>query len=101
MEILDSRQLRAFQEVAHQGSFTSAAVELSLTQSAVSHSLKALEGDLEVQLIQRAGKDIQLTEAGQILLGHAEKILQHMKEAREGIRALGLSEQEIETNASR
>ena len=41
---LDSRQLRAFLMLARMGSFTKAAKELHLTQSAVSHAMKALEG---------------------------------------------------------
>ncbi|MBC8011128.1 MAG: LysR family transcriptional regulator, partial [Burkholderiales bacterium] len=44
--ILDSRKLLAFATLARVGSFTQAAKELSLTQSAVSHAIKALERDL-------------------------------------------------------
>jgi LysR family transcriptional regulator, low CO2-responsive transcriptional regulator len=44
--VLDSRQLRAFSVLARTGSFTLAARELHLTQSAISHAIKALEQDV-------------------------------------------------------
>ena len=45
---LDSRQLRAFATLARTASFTQTARELHLTQSAISHSMKALESDVGV-----------------------------------------------------
>src|SRR5205823_11209696 len=47
---LDSRQLRAFCVLARTGSFTQTARELHLTQSAVSHSMKALENEIGCRL---------------------------------------------------
>jgi LysR family transcriptional regulator, low CO2-responsive transcriptional regulator len=79
---LDSRQLRAFVTLARTGSFTVAAKELFLSQSAVSHSLKALESDVGCLLLDRVGKKIALTPAGEQLLYHSEKILQSMEAAR-------------------
>ena len=74
----DIRQLRAFCVVARAGSFTQAARELHLTQSGVSHSMKALEQETGCRLLDRLGKKAVLTQAGEQLLQHAEKILEEM-----------------------
>jgi DNA-binding transcriptional LysR family regulator len=87
-DFLDTRQLRAFAALARCGSFTEAAGELSLTQSAVSHSMKALEDDLGSRLFHRSGKRVLLTQAGKELLSHAEAILRRMVQARDAISAL-------------
>jgi DNA-binding transcriptional LysR family regulator len=80
--ILDSRKLLAFATLARAYSFTQAARELSLTQSAVSHAIKALEKDLGVRLFERMGRKVTITPAGQQLLQHTEVILAEMKHAR-------------------
>jgi LysR family transcriptional regulator, low CO2-responsive transcriptional regulator len=85
---IDSRQLRAFVSLARHGSFTVAAKELCLTQSAVSHSMRALEEDLGCRLFDRMGKKILLTLAGEQLLPHAEEILKRMEKARSGVTKL-------------
>src|SRR5215472_15401248 len=86
---LDSRQVRMFCVLARTGSFTQAARELHLTQSGVSHSMKALERDVGCRLLDRLGKKIVLTQAGEQLLHHATKILQEMENARESLAHLG------------
>lgn len=86
---LDSRQLRAFSALARTGSFTLAAKELFLSQSAVSHSMKALEEDVGCRLLDRVGKKVFLTQAGEQLLAHSEKILREMKNARDSLQQLG------------
>jgi DNA-binding transcriptional LysR family regulator len=78
----DSRQLRAFVTLARTGSFTVAAKELFLSQSAVSHSIKALEEETRCRLLDRVGKRVAVTPAGEQLLHHAEKILKEMEAAR-------------------
>src|SRR5258705_10655355 len=80
---LDSRQLRAFATLARTGSFTLAAKELYLSQSAVSHSMKALEEDVGGRLFDRVGKKGFLKQAGGQILSHAEKIFREMKAWRE------------------
>jgi DNA-binding transcriptional LysR family regulator len=85
---IDSRQLRAFVSLARHGSFTVAARELCLTQSAVSHSMRALEEDLGCRLFDRMGKKILLTLAGEQLLPHADEILKRMQRARAGVTKL-------------
>src|SRR4029079_8543951 len=72
----DLRQLRALCVLARTGSFTQAARDLHLTQSAVSHSMKALERETGCRLLDRLGKKAILTQAGAQLLQHAEKLLQ-------------------------
>jgi DNA-binding transcriptional LysR family regulator len=86
---LDSRQLRAFLTLAKTGSFTRSGKELFISQSAVSHSMKALESDIGCRLFDRLGKKVMLTQAGETLLHHAEKILTEMESARTSIEQLG------------
>lgn len=86
---LDSRQVRAFCALARTGSFTKAARELHLTQSGVSHSMKALESDIGCRLLNRMGKKVVLTQAGEQFLHHSKKILQEMAAARETLGHLG------------
>src|SRR5882724_11200680 len=86
---LDSRQLRAFATLARTGSFTLAAKELHLSQSAVSHSMKALEEDVGCRLFDRVGKKVLLTQAGEQFLHHVEKILNEMEITRAALAQLG------------
>jgi len=85
---LDSRQLHAFTALARRGSFTLAAKDLFLTQSAVSHAIKALEDDVGCRLFDRIGRRVLLTQAGEQFLRHAEKILREMEAARAGLETL-------------
>jgi DNA-binding transcriptional LysR family regulator len=86
---LDSRQLRAFAVLARTGSFTQTGRELHLTQSSISHSMKALEHDVGCQLLDRVGKQVVLTQAGEQLLHHAARILKEMDQARDSLEHLG------------
>jgi LysR family glycine cleavage system transcriptional activator len=60
--------LRAFEAAARHESFTRAAAELSVTQGAVSHQVKALESELGVRLFNRAPRGLVVTEAGKEFL---------------------------------
>jgi len=86
---IDSRQLRAFASLARTGSFTVTATELHLTQSAISHSMKALEREMACRLLDKMNKKIVLTEAGEALLVHVERILAEMATARAELSQLG------------
>lgn len=88
-EPLDSRQLRAFSILAQTGSFTETARVLHLSQSAISHAIKALEDDMRCRLLDRLGKKVTLTQAGEQFLIHTHKILETMASAREEIDELG------------
>lgn len=70
------RQLRSFIYVAQHKSFTKAAKLLYMTQPAVSAQIKSLEERLDVQLMERNDKKVVLTQAGEIFLGEAERVLQ-------------------------
>ena len=87
-EILDSRQVRAFAILAGCGSFSRTARELHLTQSAVSHAIKTLEGQLGCRLFHRQGRTVHLTHHGREFLPHAETILRTMQQARSALGAL-------------
>jgi len=86
---LDSRQLRAFCLLSQTGSFTETARALNLSQSAISHAIKTLENEVRCRLLDRVGKSVTLTQAGEQLLMHAEKILETMSTAREELDHLG------------
>ena len=75
------RQLRVFQAVADQLSFTRAAAELHLTQPAVSIQIKQLEQNIGLSLFEQIGKKIYLTEAGRELLGYSQRIAEQLREA--------------------
>jgi DNA-binding transcriptional LysR family regulator len=68
-------QLRTFRAVAETLNFTRAAERLNLTQSAVSHQIKALETELDEPLFIRAKPGVKLSEAGKIALDYAVRIL--------------------------
>jgi len=76
----DLRQLRAFVAVADEGSFTLAAKKLFLTQSAISHSMRALEDSLGCRLLSRLGKKTVLTEEGAVLLRRCRLILGELEQ---------------------
>jgi len=73
--MLDSRRLEVFCEVAQRRSFSAAGAHLGLTQSGVSRQIAALEGELGQQLLERSARRVELTEAGGLLLSHAEAVL--------------------------
>ena len=68
-------QLRALAAVADSGSVRAAAERLVITQPAVSAALAALQREAGVALLQREGRGIRLTEAGEVLAGYARRVL--------------------------
>lgn len=72
---LDMTSLRSFVAIADAGGVTRAAGFLNLTQSAVSMQIKRLEEMLAVQLLDRSGRQVGLTAAGEQLLGYARRML--------------------------
>ncbi|MGH3318415.1 MAG: LysR family transcriptional regulator [Nocardioidaceae bacterium] len=73
--MLDVTRLRVLDAVARLGSVTAAAKELHYTQPTVSHHLSRLEVETGAQLLQRAGRGIRLTPAGQLLADRAAEII--------------------------
>ena len=72
------RQLRIFVTVAQAKSFSRAGEIIGLSQSAVSHSVKELEGQTGVRLLDRTTREVVLTEAGQQLATRLERILDEL-----------------------
>lgn len=75
------RQLSAFHTVARLGSVSRAAGELHLTQPAVSIQLKLLEESAGAPLLQREGRGVRLTTAGEVMASYAGRILELWREA--------------------
>src|ERR671910_1910415 len=73
--MLDVNRLRVIDAVARHGSVTAAAKELNYSQPSVTHHLGRLEAETGAQLLQRAGRGIRLTQAGQLLADRAAEIL--------------------------
>jgi DNA-binding transcriptional LysR family regulator len=78
-------QLRTFRVIAETLNFTKAAEMLNLTQSAVSHQIKALETELGAPLFIRAKRGVILTSAGKIALEYASRILDEAEEMKERV----------------
>jgi len=86
--MLDVRRLRVLREVARRGSLAGAADELSYTPSAVSQQIAALEREAGTALLERRARGVVLTEAGQVLVEHAEVILRALDAAESSLAAL-------------
>jgi DNA-binding transcriptional LysR family regulator len=82
----DLYDLAAFVVVAEQGSFTRAAAELGMSQSALSHGMKALEERLGVRLLSRTTRSVSTTEAGETLLRSLRPALDEISS---GLNAVG------------
>src|SRR5918999_2906442 len=87
---LDLRHLVALKTIADEGSFGKAAERLGYTQSAVSQQIATLERIVGLRLVERPGgpRPISLTEAGRILLRHADAIQARLLAAKADMNAL-------------
>ncbi|WP_018259966.1 LysR family transcriptional regulator [Methylobacterium sp. WSM2598] len=83
---MDIRELRYFVQVARAGSFSAAASHLNVAQPALSRQLKKLEEELGVQLLVRHGRGVEVTEAGAVLLGEAEALIDHLRQTIDKVR---------------
>jgi DNA-binding transcriptional LysR family regulator len=81
MPSADLSRLSAFVEVAERGSFARAAGALGRTTSTVSHTIKALEDELQLRLLNRTTRSVTLTEAGERLLARVRPILEDLDDA--------------------
>lgn len=75
---MDTQLLTAFVSIAECGSFSAAAEQLHLTQSAISKRIALLEAHITQPLFDRIGRSVQLTEAGIALVPRAKRILQEI-----------------------
>ena len=80
------QQLMYFVAAADKGSFSAAAHDLHMAQPSLSEQIRRLESELGVQLFTRAGRGLELTEAGRLLRPQAERTLAAADEAMESVR---------------
>src|SRR5215813_12790179 len=87
---VELRHLAALQAVAETGSFGRAAERLGYTQSAISQQIATLERIVGQRLIDRPGgpRPVSLTEAGELLLRHADAIAARLQAAQADLAAL-------------
>ena len=86
--MLDVRKLAALREIAARGSFSAAARGLNYSQSAISQHVAQLEREVGALLIERRGRRIRLTPAGQALADRAGPILRDLREAEAELEAI-------------
>ena len=79
--MLELTRLKVFREVASLGSFTKAAETLGYAQPSISHHVAQLERELGTQLFERQARRVQLTPAGEVLLGHVRSVLIQLADA--------------------
>src|SRR6202012_4487784 len=82
-DMLDLELLRSFVSVVDAGGFTRAGERGHRTQSTVSQQIKRLGDDVGQTLLDRTGKDVTPTEAGERLLSYARRLLSLAEEARD------------------
>ncbi len=78
--MIDIAELLTFIKVAETGSFSEAGTQLFVTQPAISKRIAALESNLGVRLLDRIGRQVQLTEAGIRLLPKARKMAEDLQD---------------------
>jgi DNA-binding transcriptional LysR family regulator len=81
-------RLRMLSEIAGRGSFRAAATALDYTPSAVSQQIALLEREAGVQLVDRGPRGARLTDAGELLVRHADVALRELAKARHALDAL-------------
>lgn len=85
--MIDLVHLRILQALQQHGSLAAAASVLHLTQPALTHSIKKLEQHYRLQIWQKEGRRLRLTQAGQYLLQLGEQVLPMFEQAEETLRA--------------
>src|SRR6186997_1577116 len=87
---IELRHLAALQAVAAEGTFRGAAAQLGYTQSAISQQIATLERIVGTKLIERPGgpRAVFLTDAGKLVLRHAEAIIARLNAARADVSAM-------------
>jgi len=83
---MELRQLRYFAAIAKHGSFSKAAEQVFVAQSALSHQLAQLEAELGTRLLHRSRRGVELSESGRIFLAHATAILRQVDDATASVR---------------
>lgn len=83
------RQLQVLLAIAEEGGFARAGDAIGLSQPAVSQSMRALEGELGLKLLDRTTREVVLTPAGQSLVGPLRRVLDELQELLARTQALG------------
>ena len=83
---MDFRQLRYFQAIAEELSFSRAAKRLNIVQPALSRALQELESELGVELIARTKRSVALTAAGKVLLGDLALLFERLEQMTRRVR---------------
>jgi len=86
--MIDAAGLRVMKAIADEGSFTAAATSLGYTQPAISQMVRRLEQRTGTVLVERVGRNVRLTEAGQVLARHATPVLAAIDAAEEEVAAI-------------
>ncbi|HYN28490.1 MAG TPA: LysR family transcriptional regulator [Dermatophilaceae bacterium] len=86
--MIDAAGLRVMRAIAEEGSFTAAAASLGYSQPAISQMVRRLEERTGTVLIERVGRSVRLTEAGQVLARHAGPVLAALDAAEEEVAAI-------------
>ncbi|HYO86139.1 MAG TPA: LysR substrate-binding domain-containing protein [Dermatophilaceae bacterium] len=86
--MIDAAGLRVIRAIADAGSFTGAAVSLGYSQPAISQMVRRLEQRVGTALVERIGRSVRLTEAGQVLARHATGVLSALDAAEEEVAAI-------------
>ena len=81
LRMIELRHLRYFLAIAETAHFTKAAAKLHVTQPTLSHQIRQLEGQLNLALFDRIGRNVRLTAAGELLLPHARRVLRELDDA--------------------
>lgn len=84
--VLTVLRMRYFVAIAEHGSLTKASTELGIAQPALSHHIRLLEDELNVKLMTRTARGMELTEAGDTLLVHCQSILHSIQRAEHATR---------------
>ena len=79
--MLDVRRLRLLVELSQRGTLAAVAEALSYSPSSVSQQLSQLEKEAGVPLLVQVGRRVQLTPQAQVLVGHAQAVLERLEEA--------------------
>ena len=85
---MELRQLRYLDAVARHRSFTRAALDLYVAQSALSQQVRRLEDELGVELLRRTTRRVEVTEAGEVVLARARRALGELDGVRADLDAL-------------
>ena len=86
--MLDVKRLRILREVAARGSFSAAAEALYLSQSAVSQQVATLEREVGMKLLERTREGTLPTDAGRVLVDHADAAIARLEEAERELAAI-------------